>query len=113
MMLTLALAASVPLTMPVAMRGDWDLPSHCKMPGEESDSRAIVRKSEVAFGETVFTPRRIVVAEQTNWTATGQFDDEGETSKGRLNLRLSKDGKTLAYTNSDNRIVRLTRCGKK
>ncbi|WCT77337.1 hypothetical protein [Novosphingobium humi] len=112
-MLTLALAASVPLTMPVAMRGDWDLPSQCHLPGEESDSRAIVRKDNVVFGETVFTPKRIMIAEPANWTATGQFYDEGETSKGRLNLRLSNDGKTLAYTNSDNRIVRLTRCGKK
>ena len=116
MILALALAALTPIgqpAMPATMRGVWDLPGHCKLPSDDSDSRAIVRDAEAVFSETVFTPKRILIPDTLNWAAMGEFSEEGEVSKGRLNLRLSHDGKTLAYTTPDNRVVRLVRCGRR
>lgn len=113
MIFALVLATSTalePPSMPLAMRGVWDLPGHCKLPSDESDSRAVVREADSVFWETVFTPRRILNAYTRNWAAMGEFDEEGEVSKGRLNLRLSPDRRTLTYAAADNRIVRLVLC---
>ncbi|NKJ01544.1 hypothetical protein FHW92_003635 [Novosphingobium sp. SG707] len=60
------------------MRGVWDLPGHCRLSSDVSDSRAIVREIDVVFWETVFTPRRILISGVSNWTAAGAFDEEGE-----------------------------------
>lgn len=107
----IALAAALPRpVLPVAMRGVWDFEGRCQLAGEDSVSRVIVRETEAVFWETVFTPKRILIPDVANWTAAGVFDEEGETSKGRLTLRLSRDGTTLRYTNWDNRVVRLVRC---
>jgi hypothetical protein len=113
MIILIALAASVHAarpTMPLAIRGTWDLPNHCQRPADDSVSRVIVRETNVVFWEAMFSPERIIVAAPANWTATGKFSEEEETSNARLNLRLSTDGSTLAYTNSDKHVVRLVRC---
>lgn len=109
----LAVSAAAPLAIPAPLRGVWDLPGQCSKASDDSTSRAIVRKGNAVFWETVFTPKRVLNAAPANWTATGVFDEEGDTSKGPLTLRLSKDGQHLSYTNFDNRIVRLNRCAKK
>ena len=109
----LAVSAAAPLTIPASLQGAWDLPGACRRLGEESDSRLLVRRSTAVFGESVFTPKRVLNADPANWTATGVYDEEGETSQGPLMLRLSKDGQHLSYTNFDNRIGRLNRCAKK
>ena len=109
LLLTAALSASHP-AIPASIRGEWDLVGHCKVPADGSDSRVIVRATEVVFVETVFTPRRVLVGAVRNWTARGEFNVEGEVSRGRLNLRLSRDGNSLAYTNWDKRVVTLVRC---
>jgi len=96
----------------LSLRGTWDLPHHCPVPVDDSTSRIIIRKREAVFWELVFTPQRVLTAAPSNWTATGTFDEEGKTSKGRHNLRLSPDGSTLAYTDSGNRLIRLVRCAK-
>ncbi|MBN9144686.1 MULTISPECIES: hypothetical protein [unclassified Novosphingobium] len=115
MIFALALAVSNHVglpSMPSEMRGVWDVEGHCALPSDDSDSRVIVRPGNAVFWETVFTPKRILTPDVLNWTATGDFSEEGEVSKGRLNLRLSRDKRTLSYTNSDNRVVRLVRCKK-
>jgi hypothetical protein len=90
----------------------WDVAGHCALPSDDSDSRVIVRENNAVFWETVFMPKRILTPDVLNWTATGVFSEEGEVSKGRLNLRLSRDKRTLSYTNSDNHVVLLVRCKK-
>ena len=112
MMFAILLAASTQPTIPVVMRGSWDLPGKCETSAESSDTRLIIRREDLVFVELVFTPARILVAEPTNWTATGEFEESGERSQGRLNLRMSKDGRILAYTNTAGEQVGLIRCRK-
>ncbi|WDF72783.1 hypothetical protein [Novosphingobium sp. KACC 22771] len=113
-MMALVLTAAAALRIPAPLQGTWDLPNQCRLPAGDETDRVIIHANKEQFWEVAFTPRRILNETPQNWTALGRLDgDEDNGAKGRLNLRLSKDGKTLAYTNSDNRIVRLTRCGKK
>lgn len=113
MIFTLALVATASLgnlTMPVSMRGVWDLPNRCKNSLDYNETRVVVRETEAVFMETTFTPERILIANPQNWTADGEFYYGGEGSKGRLNLRLSPDGKTLSYTGYANRVYKMVRC---
>jgi hypothetical protein len=96
--------------MPMEMRGVWDIAGRCKLAPDDSDSRVIVRKKNAVFSETVFSPKRIVSSDLSNWTAVGEFDEEGETTKGRLILHLSRDGRRLSYANSAGKPVHLVRC---
>ena len=61
-LLTAALSASHP-TIPALIRGEWDLVGHCRVPADGSDSRVIVRATEVVFVETVFTPRKALTTD--------------------------------------------------
>jgi hypothetical protein len=109
--LSLVVAArTVIVRMPMEMRGVWDIAEHCRLEFDDSGSRMIVRENSVAFLETVFTPKRIVKSDRSTWTAAGEFDEYGETSKGRLILHLSHHGRRLSVSIDDGKPDHLVRC---